>query len=105
MIREESLEAMAADLCRVPGVKAVVLGGSRARGTHTEASDVDLGVYYDRGRLDLQGLRCLARTWTGEDVDVVGPGGWGPWVDGGTRRTSSPVSPASTSTQAPSAAT
>ncbi len=83
MIREESLQAMAADLSQVSGVEAVVLGGSRARGTHTEASDVDLGLYYDRQRLDLQGLRRLARAWTGDDVDVAGPGGWGPWVDGG----------------------
>lgn len=83
MIPDESLQAMAADLSRVPGVDAVALGGSRARGTYTETSDVDLGLYYDRERLDLQGLRGLARAWTGEDVHVAGPGGWGPWVDGG----------------------
>ena len=35
-------------------VVAVALGGSRARGTHRTDSDFDLGVYYDRGRLDLE---------------------------------------------------
>lgn len=69
---------MAERLVRVPGVVGVALGGSRARGEHRPDSDWDLGVYY-RGRLDLAALRTLA----GPDVEVAGPGGWGPWVDGG----------------------
>nr|WP_269779095.1 nucleotidyltransferase domain-containing protein [Propioniciclava soli] len=35
-------------LVGVPGFEAVVLGGSRARGTHHGGSDVDLGLYYRR---------------------------------------------------------
>jgi hypothetical protein len=31
---------------RVSGVTAVVLGGSRARGTARPDSDIDLGIYY-----------------------------------------------------------
>ncbi|MFI9585859.1 nucleotidyltransferase domain-containing protein [Streptomyces sp. NPDC052236] len=69
---------MAGRLAEVPGVVGVLLGGSRARGEHRPESDWDLGVYY-RGGLDLAGLRALA----GPDVEVAGPGGWGPWVNGG----------------------
>ncbi|MET9882083.1 nucleotidyltransferase domain-containing protein [Streptomyces sp. NPDC006430] len=69
---------MAHRLAQVPGVVGVLLGGSRARGEHRPGSDWDLGVYY-RGDLDVDALRALA----GPDVDVAGPGGWGPWVNGG----------------------
>ena len=72
------IEGMANGLAEVPGVVGVLLGGSRARGEHRPESDWDLGVYY-RGDLDLTALRALA----GPDVDVAGPGGWGPWVNGG----------------------
>ncbi|MFJ2582195.1 nucleotidyltransferase domain-containing protein [Kitasatospora aureofaciens] len=72
------ITGMAEQLARVPGVVGVALGGSRARGEHRPGSDWDLGVYY-RGELDLAALRALA----GPDVEVAGPGGWGPWVDGG----------------------
>lgn len=69
-------------LAEIPGVVAVALGGSRARGTHRPDSDVDLGLYY-RGELDLPALRELALEISDEPTDVTGPGGWGPWVDGG----------------------
>lgn len=72
------IEDMAGRLAEVPGVVGVMLGGSRARGEHRPGSDWDLGVYY-RGELDLAALRALA----GPGVEVVGPGGWGPWVNGG----------------------
>ncbi|WP_316524527.1 nucleotidyltransferase domain-containing protein [Kitasatospora brasiliensis] len=72
------IEAMADRLTRVPGVVGVMLGGSRARGEERPGSDWDLGVYY-RGALDLDALRALA----GPEVEVAGPGGWGPWVNGG----------------------
>lgn len=83
MIGEEQLAAMAVALTRVAGIEAVALGGSRARGTHQPDSDVDLALYYDRDRLDVDGLRSLTRELTGRAVAVAGPGGWGPWVDGG----------------------
>ncbi|WP_220040273.1 nucleotidyltransferase domain-containing protein [Nonomuraea aridisoli] len=79
---EPDLDAIAARLAAVPGVVAVALGGSRARGTHRPDSDIDLGLYY-RGRLAVEELRALARELTGEDTDVTEPGGWGPWVNGG----------------------
>ncbi|WP_123463970.1 nucleotidyltransferase domain-containing protein [Streptomyces sp. NBC_01383] len=73
---------MAEQLGAVPGIRAVVLGGSRARGTHRPDSDWDLGLYY-RGVPDLAALTALAREVQGSPVEVAGPGGWGPWVNGG----------------------
>jgi predicted nucleotidyltransferase len=31
----------------VPGIRAIVLGGSRARGEATAQSDYDIGLYYE----------------------------------------------------------
>ncbi|MER5889641.1 nucleotidyltransferase domain-containing protein [Streptomyces sp. NPDC001941] len=73
---------MAARLVEVAGVRAVALGGSRARGAHRPDSDWDLGVYY-RGEVDVAALAALAAEVTGHEVEVAGPGGWGRWVDGG----------------------
>jgi hypothetical protein len=84
----EFLLPLAERLAGVPGVVAVVLGGSRARGTHRPDSDYDLGLYY-RGELDVEALRALAAD-AGEPAALVdgpaavtAPGEWGPWVDGG----------------------
>ncbi|MFJ9031373.1 nucleotidyltransferase family protein [Streptomyces sp. NPDC102274] len=77
-----TIEAMATRLMAVRGVRAVALGGSRARGTHRPDSDWDLGVYY-RGEPDVGALAALAAEMTGSPVEVAGPGGWGPWVNGG----------------------
>lgn len=79
---EELVLAMARALGAVPGVTGVLLGGSRARGTHLPDSDWDLGLYY-RGEPDLARLAALAAEFTGQPVEVAGPGGWGPWVNGG----------------------
>ncbi|GAA5511470.1 hypothetical protein Dcar01_00180 [Deinococcus carri] len=76
---------IAARAARIPGVVAVALGGSHARGTARPDSDLDLGLFY-RADLpfDLGALNALCR-----DLDDSGaasatpPGGWGPWVDGG----------------------
>ena len=77
-----SVAGMAARLVRVPGIEAVALGGSRARGTHRPDSDWDLGVYY-RGTPDAAALASLASEFQGTPVEVAAPGGWGPWVNGG----------------------
>ncbi|HWU10489.1 MAG TPA: nucleotidyltransferase domain-containing protein [Streptomyces sp.] len=77
-----AVTAMASRLVRLPGIEAVALGGSRARGTHRPDSDWDLGVYY-RGAPDLAALTAVASEAQGAPAGVAGPGGWGPWVNGG----------------------
>ena len=76
---EHKIADMAERLVTVPGVVGVMLGGSHARGEARPDSDWDLGVYYRADLLDLDALRALAP----DGVEVAGPGGWGPWVDGG----------------------
>jgi hypothetical protein len=66
-------------LAELPGVAAVVLGGSRADGTERPDSDWDLGLYYRAGRgFDPAGVARL-----GHPGHVSGLGEWGPIVDGG----------------------
>ncbi|BFU42388.1 nucleotidyltransferase domain-containing protein [Krasilnikovia sp. MM14-A1004] len=81
-LSDARLAELAGQLVRVDGVVGVVLGGSRARGTHTADSDTDLGLYY-RPPLDVDGLAALARDVAGPGARVTAPGEWGPWVDGG----------------------
>jgi hypothetical protein len=73
-------------LAEAPGVAAIALGGSRARGTATETSDYDIGLYYSAGRpLDTNRLLQAARTLVDkpEAAEVTPIGGWGPWIVGG----------------------
>ena len=71
---------------RVEGVRAIALGGSRARGSHTSKSDIDLCFYYlPEDGLDLEALdRVAAELDDRGQPGVLTPiGGWGPWVNGG----------------------
>lgn len=81
-LTDTQLTDLAHRLLTAPGVVGVVLGGSRARGTHTEESDTDLGLYY-RSPLDTARLGELAKEVAGAGAGVTATGGWGPWVDGG----------------------
>ena len=76
------LGELAGRLVGLPGVRAVALGGSRARGTAEPDSDTDLGLYLDRDT-DLDGLRALAREAGGPTARLTGRAQWGPMVDGG----------------------
>jgi predicted nucleotidyltransferase len=70
----------------VRGVAAIALGGSRARGTHTQKSDVDLGIYYQpENPIDLMALNRLASELDDDrGPNLVTPiGGWGKWINGG----------------------
>ncbi|WP_207620617.1 nucleotidyltransferase domain-containing protein [Streptosporangium minutum] len=82
LVDDVALGTLAQRLAEIPGVVGVVLGGSRARGTHRPDSDIDLGLYY-RGDLDVAALRALAVQASGEQAELTAPGGWGPWVNGG----------------------
>lgn len=66
-------------VAKVPGVVAMTLGGSRARGAARPDSDWDLGIYY-RGckGIDVDAIRAL-----GYEGHVVEPGAWGRLVNGG----------------------
>ncbi|HSL41933.1 MAG TPA: nucleotidyltransferase domain-containing protein [Anaerolineales bacterium] len=80
------IENIADEVMGVEGIRAIVLGGSRARGTHTSSSDIDLGIYYDpHVPLDLRALSKLATKLDDEHrTDVITDiGGWGPWINGG----------------------
>jgi predicted nucleotidyltransferase len=82
----DQIESIADQLITIPGIEAVVLGGSRARGTHTESSDIDLGIYYTLSKpMDLSALARLATEIDDEHREnLITPfGGWGPWIHGG----------------------
>lgn len=72
-------------LADIPGVAAVVLGGSYASHTHHAASDLDVGIYYSENQpFEIEAIRQVARTFSVEgDPVVTGFYGWGPWVNGG----------------------
>jgi hypothetical protein len=81
----DELRDFAGELATLPGVEAVVLGGSHARGVAHEGSDVDLGLLYRDARpIDVSAVRALAarRNDTANPV-VTGLQEWGPWVNGG----------------------
>lgn len=67
----------------LPFIKGIVLGGSRARETHTNESDIDIGIYYDT--FDLNSINEIAKELDDNHrQDLVGlPGTWGEWVNCG----------------------
>ena len=86
MTPDPLLEVVTPRLANVPGVVAVVLGGSRARGTAHAGSDYDLGLYF-RGDRPLDTDRLLEATKAFVDEPdkavVTRVGEWGPWIVGG----------------------
>jgi hypothetical protein len=85
-MRDPLLEFVTPRLANVPDVIAVVLGGSRARGTAKAGSDYDIGRYF-RGDIPLDTGRLLevVREFVDEPgkAVVTSVGGWGPWILGG----------------------
>ncbi len=70
----------------IEGIVAIALGGSRARGTHTPKSDVDLGLYYQpENPPDLLALNHLASELDDNHrTNLITPiGEWGKWINGG----------------------
>ena len=86
MSAESLIQDIVSEIKTVSGVRAIVLGGSRARGTNHFASDIDLGIYYDsRSPLNLTELAKVATKLDDEHrTDIITAiGGWGPWINGG----------------------
>jgi hypothetical protein len=86
MPNDPLLQRIVPVLAGVPGVAAIALGGSRARGTATETSDYDVGLYYSAQRpLDADHLLLAVGTFADapEATQVTPVGGWGPWIVGG----------------------
>lgn len=77
-VDDDRFEAyVAAELAGLPGVQAVALGGSRARGEHRPDSDWDFALYY-RGHFEPDTLR--AKGFLGTVFDI---GAWGGGVMNG----------------------
>jgi Nucleotidyltransferase domain len=80
------LQRVATALSEVESIAAIVLGGSRARGTAHEGSDYDIGLYFSSAHpLDIDQLLAAVKTFVDEpDAATVTPvGAWGPWIVGG----------------------
>jgi len=83
--QRELVSSLATRLGAICGVRAVVLGGSYARGRAQAKSDIDLGLFYsDAAPFSIQSVRELAEAVN----DTAGPVvsdfyGWGQWVNGG----------------------
>ncbi len=83
---EAMLDRLTQALAAVPGVAAIALGGSRARGTATPSSDTDIGLYYRSGvEPDIEWLRDTAKEMVDDPraAIVTEVGAWGPWIVGG----------------------
>ncbi len=73
-------------LAALPGIRAIALGGSRARGTAHDGSDYDIGLYFSAAdQLDVGQLQRAVRALVDDPdaADVTGIGDWGPWIVGG----------------------
>lgn len=79
------LEELTARLSAIPGMAAVVLGGSYASGTQHTGSDMDIGLYYHEARpFSIADIRRTARGISaGGEPTVTGFYEWGAWVNGG----------------------
>ncbi|QOZ54478.1 DNA polymerase subunit beta [Bradyrhizobium sp. CCBAU 53338] len=70
----------------VPGIAAIVLGGSRARGSAHPTSDYDIGLYFTAtAPLDTERLLAAAKAVADDPAaaSVTPIGEWGPWIVGG----------------------
>ncbi|MFY0575812.1 nucleotidyltransferase domain-containing protein [Cystobacter fuscus] len=83
---EDPILARVVDALRpLPGLAALVLGGSRGRGTAGPTSDYDIGLYYEPDApLDVAALRSAIAPLIDDPSSTVTPiGEWGPWINGG----------------------
>ena len=86
MTVQQVMNRISQELSGVKGIVGVVLGGSRARGTHDASSDMDIGIYYDEtAGFDVSEVSNIATTLDDEHREniIIALGEWGPWVNGG----------------------
>ncbi|MFY7997064.1 MAG: nucleotidyltransferase domain-containing protein [Candidatus Kapaibacteriota bacterium] len=83
--KQELLEAILSDLAAMSNVQAVVLGGSYSTGMATDASDLDIGIYYFESEpFDISAIQDVAGKYAHDSSPTVtGFYEWGPWVNGG----------------------
>jgi hypothetical protein len=79
------LQRIVGVLAADPATRAVALGGSFARGTATQESDIDVVLYYGADAPpDPARLAAAVGTLQPDSApQFTAPGAWGPWVDGG----------------------
>ncbi len=83
--KQSLLDTIAARLSAIPGVEAVALGGSYARGRQHPGSDLDIGIYYrEDAPFRIEDIRAAAAALSVQgEPTVTGLYGWGAWVNGG----------------------
>jgi len=79
------LQQLVAQLQVIPGVAAIVLGGSYAAGTQHAASDLDVGIYYwEAAPFAITSIKEVAASLSVQGTPTVTDFyGWGAWVNGG----------------------
>lgn len=82
---EKLLKRIINELSKCPFVKGIVLGGSRATGTATETSDIDIGIYYAKEEIDFDKLNAIAQQLDDMHREnlICHEGEWGNWVNCG----------------------
>lgn len=82
---EKTIASIVNELKKYDFIKGIVLGGSRATGTATEDSDIDIGIYYEKGKLDFEGLNFTAQQLDDAHREhlICREGEWGNWVNCG----------------------
>lgn len=86
MIIKKILEEITTELKGIPGIVGIVLGGSRARGTNHQDSDIDIGIYYNESEgFKVSEIDKIATKLDDEHrINLVSSlGEWGPWVNAG----------------------
>lgn len=79
------LDKVVNHLSMIPGMAAIVLGGSYASGDQQESSDLDIGLYYyEKYPFSVGDVRHLAQKISVDrNPTVTGFYEWGAWVNGG----------------------
>ena len=86
MIIKKILDEITTELKGIPGIVGIVLGGSRARGTNHQDSDIDIGIYYNESEgFKVSEIDKIATKLDDEHrINLVSSlGEWGPWVNAG----------------------